>query len=176
MLKAIIASCLFVMSACKVHYRKPYPDKSILENRNTFYIVDTIQFKDPVRIWSYKFNGFFILEREKLKTFKDDRSFFNQEDVILEGQDIYSDLPKFYYTENIDIGNLVESQYLRSEVKIDGLEIYEFKEKPKFFLLALISDNYYYLKYDSEHQFDYLNNNYNVVYFRICYPIAKKND
>jgi len=170
--KTVIVFCVLLISACKIH-KWSYPDKSILEKRNTFYIVDTVMFKDPVRVWCYKYNGFFIIEREKLKTFNNKRSFFNQEDVILEGRDFYGDLPKFYYTENKIPKNVKQSEYLRSNIKVEGLEVYEFKEKPKYFLIALISDNYYYLKYDTEKQFNYLNNNFNVVYFRLAYPIAE---
>jgi len=172
-LNAVTFFCVLLISACKIHSRRPHPDRSLVDSKNSFYFVDTIQYNDPVRIWSKKYNGFFIVEREKLKSFRNDRTFFNQDDVILLGTDLYMDLPKIFFLENKFSWTLKESSYSDSKLKIEGLEVSEFENKPKYFLVALVSDNYYYLKHNAENQFSYLNNNFNVVYFRLAYAIAE---
>ena len=58
-----------------------------------FFIVDTIFISDPVRIYSSKFGGQFIISRDVLSNFKNNADFFERNVVFLLGEDLYRDLP-----------------------------------------------------------------------------------
>jgi hypothetical protein len=143
-------------------------------NYKTGYIVDSINIDDPVRIESLKYGGMYIISKSTLSSFRNNRSFFLRPDVFIFGGDFYWDLPlndypKYKYP---DYGNCI---FVKSDIKIEGLAIYEFQKEPCFFILGLINVKYYNQKHNS---FDVKNNiirekNEALIYYKVVYPLCK---
>ena len=140
----------------------------------TGYIVDSIRIEDPVRIESLKYGGMYITSKSTLSSFRNNRNFFLRPDVFIFGDDFYRDLPlndyqKYKYP---DYGNCI---LVKSDIKIKGLAIYEFQNKPCFFILGLINAKYYNKKHNS---FDIKSNiicnkNESLIYYKVVYPLCK---
>lgn len=137
-----------------------------------FFIVDTIFISDPVRIYSSKFGGQFIISRDVLSNFKNNADFFERNDVFLLGEDLYRDLPleKFKNYLYPDYGGC---QFVESTTTIPGLEVYEFKEpKPFSFLLGMINAKYFNSKHNSYSSFKSFKDM--SAYYKIVYPICER--
>ena len=139
----------------------------------SFYLVDTIKIKDPVRIHSLKFGGQFIVSKAIINEYsKEGRKFFQKPDVFILGNDLYRDLPKekygvFKYQDN---GGC---ELVKSAVVSDDLEIYEYKQNSISFLLGLINGNYYYVKHNSYDAFAFHDKNKKFNFYKIVYPLCK---
>lgn len=141
-------------------------------NYDSFYLVDTIKIPDPIKIHSIRLGGQFIISKETLKYYSDKPEFFNRPDVFIWGEDLYRDIPakKNHAYHYPDYGGC---DILKSSNTIAGLDIYEFKRQPKFFLLGLINSNYYYLKHNSYGEFSFKNENKKFTFYKIAYPFCE---
>lgn len=160
----IILSC----SCSKVLYDINYKGES---NYKTFYLVDTLTIESPVRVFSDKYGGMFVLSSEKLKQYKNDKSFFMEPDVFLLGFDLYRD---------IDVNDMKSINYpdnggcelIKSDIAIEGLEIYEYPKNTKF-LLGLINTNNYHVKHNSPEYFEIPIKHSKSVYHKMVYPLCE---
>ena len=147
------------------------PDYKGEPNHKSFYIVDTIQIEDPVRIFSKKFGGPFVCDRSKLKEYKENKDFFLSPDVFILGFDIYyllrlEEFEKYYYP---GYGNCEEYQI---ESKYNDLYVQDYKSKPEF-ILCLINANYYHIKHATEIYFNIPIKNSKIVYLKLVFPLCK---
>jgi hypothetical protein len=141
------------------------------ENYKSFYLVDTISIENPVRVYSRKHGGMFILSKEKLNSYRDETDFFMSPDVFILGSDLYRDLAledfkKYSYPDN---GGC---EIKESATSVAGLEIYEFVNQPRF-VMGLINTNYYHVKHNSYTYFSVPVKDPKAVYHKIVYPICK---
>lgn len=141
------------------------------EDYKSFYVVDTISIKNPVRVYSQKHGGMFILSSDKLKAYRNEADFFLSPDVFILGQDLYRDLNKedFKRYNYPDRGGC---EVRESDTKVDGLEIYEFVSQPRF-ILGLINTNYYHVKHNSEVYFNIPVKNPKATYHKMVFPLCK---
>ncbi|MFV0547042.1 MAG: hypothetical protein ACK5ND_12835 [Bacteroides sp.] len=160
---------IILSSSCsKVLYDINYKGE---DNYKMFYLVDTIIIESPVRVFSEKYGGMFVLSSEKLKQYRNDISFFMEPDVFLLGFDLYRDL---------DVSNMKAVNYpdnggcelIKSDIVIEGLEIYEYPITTKF-LLGLINTNSYHVKHNSPDYFNIPIKHSKSVYHKMVYPLCK---
>lgn len=166
----IIVGFAFIISSCsKSTYDVNYKGE---DNYLNFYIVDTIKIIDPVRIHSPKFGGQFIVSKTILKEYDNTIQFFVRPDVFLLGDDLYRDLSQKKYQKYVypDNGGCELS---KSGLQIEGLEVFEFKSVPKYFILGLINSNYFYVKHNSYVSFSFPEKNSKIAYYKIVYPLCK---
>ena len=162
---------LVTISCHKKIYDNNYKGES---NYNNFYVVDTIKIIDPITISSVKYGGKFVVSRSILNQYHDNQQFFHRPDVFLYGDDFYIDLPvkeykRFKYP---DYGGCVLSV---SKQQVDGLRIFEFNPVPKFFIMGLISANFFYKMhsgYDLK-QFIFSKKDNKISFYKIVYPLAE---
>lgn len=140
-------------------------------NYESFYLVDTIRIQDPVRIHSANFGGQFILSRDVLKEYKQNREFFERPDVFLLGEDLYRDLSPKYYNQYF-YNNNGGCKYEKSTLKVGDLEIFEIKSTAGSFLLGLINANYFYIKHNSDVSFQFCQKGGKIAYYKIVYPLC----
>lgn len=160
----VILSC----SCSRVLYDINYKGES---NYKEFYIVDTILIDSPVRVFSEKYGGMFVLSNEKLKSYDGKLGFFMEPDVFILGFDIYRDLEAdntktFIYPDNG--GCKLE----KSSTEIDGLEVYEYPDGVQF-VLGLISTNRYHVKHNSPEYFNIPIKYSKSVYHKLVYPLCQ---
>jgi hypothetical protein len=141
-------------------------------NYESFYLVDTIKIVDPVRIHSQKFGGQFIVSKQILKDYNAKLAFFNRPDVFLLGEDLYRDLPQKYFSRHQYPYN-GECGFVKSELQVPGLEIFEIKNSPQLFLLGMINANYFYTKHNSYVSFQFSDKNNKITYYKIVYQLCK---
>ncbi|MBA4276935.1 hypothetical protein [Flavobacterium sp.] len=158
-----------IISCSRSTYDINYKGES---NYSYFYLVDTIKIKDPVRIHSLKFGGQFIVSKSILKEYNNKIDFFSRPDVFLLGNDLYRDLPqkdyqKYAYPDN---GGC---EFVKSQLEVQGLEVYELSSSSVSFLLGLINSNYFYQKHNSYGSFAYPENKNKKSYYKIVYPLCK---
>lgn len=141
------------------------------ENYRNFYIVDTIKILDPIRVYSSKFGGQFIVSKANLKNYKRSAEFFTRPNVFFLGTDLYRDLTvnEVKKTNYPDNGGCT---FVKSLIKFEDLEVYEFKNKPKQFLFGLINANYFYTKHNSYDSFKSRVKNPKITYYKIVYPLC----
>lgn len=170
--KIYYAFFLCLMFSCSKHtYDSNYPGQ---DNFSNFYVVDTIKIIDPVRIHSSKFGGQFIISKKLLKDYDGKSSFFSRPDVFFLGSDFYRDLPQKDYKKYSypDYGGCSLLQSLTPTI---GLEVFEFKHEPKYFILCLINANYFYQKHMTFDMkpFAYHEKNNKIIYYKIVYPLCQ---
>jgi hypothetical protein len=170
----IVSLLVLVSISCS---RKNFSNISELEiidlgNYYNFYVVDTIQIKDPVRIHSKKYGGQFILSKAILKEYDGKRRFFLRPDVFMVSTDLYwvlqSDQHSMYNYPDYGGCKLVESSEKQHE-----LEVYEYASDSVNFILGLINGDYYNKRYNSYDYFALLHNDNKSLYYRIVYPLCK---
>lgn len=163
-----ISVIILVISSCSPnHYDINYQGEN---NYKSFYIVDTIIIKNPVIIRSKKFGGTFVLERVKLNEYQNNIEFFLSPDVFILGFDLYRDLN----LEDIKKHNYSDyggCEIRESEIKIKGVEVFEYRTKP-IFILGLINTNYYHMKHNSESYFNIPIKHSKVTYHKLVYPLC----
>ena len=159
---------ILLCSCSRVLYDISYKGET---NYKEFYIVDTILIESPVRVFSEKYGGMFVLSNEKLKSYDGKIDFFMEPDVFILGFDIYKDLDKgvsktLIYPDNG--GCKLE----KSPIEINGLEVYEYPEGVRF-VLALISTNRYHVKQNSPVYFNMQIEYSKLFYLKLVYPLCQ---
>jgi hypothetical protein len=145
------------------------------KNYRNIYIVDTINIDDPITVF-HETSGCnsFVLSRATLKYYDGKKDFFFRPDVFICSNDLMGDMApqtKDFYRYHPN--GLCQFTFDTKEKKYKGLSIREFEQKPKYFLLGLFNDNYYYKRYNcSNGYFAYGNNNKKLVYIKILYPMC----
>lgn len=169
-MKNIFFSLVIILSSScsRVFYDVNYKGES---NYKEFYLVDTILIKSPVRVFSEKYGGMFILSSEKLKTYNGRIDFFMEPDVFVLGFDLYRDL------DAVSIKTFTYPDYggcklQKSSIEIDGLEIYKYPEGVRF-ILGLINTNSYHVKHNSPEYFNIPIQYSKSVYHKMVYPLCK---
>jgi hypothetical protein len=170
-MKHLIIGCIItlLLSSCShILYDIDYRGEN---NYKAFYLVDTISINMPVRIYSKRFGGMFVMSSEKLKKYRNDIDFFLDPNVFLLGYDLYRDLDnedyyRYRYPDNggchIQIG----------EINIDGLEIYDYPKNTRF-ILGLINANYYHIKHNSSEYFNIPIRHSKITYLKMVYPLCQ---
>ena len=64
-------------------------------------------------------------------------------------------------------------EFLKSEIVVNGLEIFEIKKPSETFLLGMINGNYFQAKHNSYVSFQLPNKGSKVTYYKIVYPLCK---
>jgi hypothetical protein len=165
-----ITTLLFLLCSCS---RKIYDSNYKGEpNYESFYLVDTIIIIEPVRIHSPKLGGQFIVSKETLKEYNGKSNFFIRPDVFLLGDDLYRDLPsknfnRYSYPSN---GGC---EFVKSEMVIKGLEIFEIKKSSQTFLLGMINANHFNKMHNSYVSFQFSDKGSKIAYYKIVYPLCK---
>ena len=163
-----LISLLLISSCRQALYDINYKGE---ENYKSFYVVDTVSIENPVRVYSKKHGGMFVLAKEKLQDYKGKADFFVLPDVFLLGSDLYRDLEsedfkKYSYPES---GGC---ELKESKIEIAGLEIYEYIRQPRF-VMGLINTNYFHVKHNSYSYFNILVKNPKATYHNMVYPLCK---
>ena len=166
----IYFALIYVVVSCS---RKTYDNEYKGENNyKNFYLVDTINIVDPVRIHSTKFGGQFILSKSILKKYNNKIDFFSRPDVFFLGTDLYRDLQTNEYEKYSYFNDGgCEFVYLKSDFR--DLEVYKLKSNSTLFILGLINANYFYLKHNSYGSFIYPEKNIKKDYYKIVYPLCE---
>lgn len=140
-------------------------------NYKSFYVVDSIIIDNPIIISSHIFGGRFVISKSILKEFQNNRKFLLRPDVFLLGDDLYMDLTKDNYKKYSypDYGNC---KLKKSETEIKDVEVYEYINKPAYFILGLINVNYYNIKHNSENYYQIRERNNKINYYKIVYPLC----
>jgi len=164
-----IVLAITLAGCSRVWYDYDYKGESNFKN---FYVVDTIKIEDPVRIYSHKFGGPFVISRKLLKEYKGKIEFFSRPDVFILDGDLHrylssEDSPRYSYPERSG-----GCDFIRSEVIIKDLEVSEFENKSVSFLLGLINANFYYRKSDSYSSFAYGEKNEKKSYYKLLFPLC----
>jgi hypothetical protein len=167
--KAIIVLITLIFSCSGKMYNSNYKEEP---NYESFYLVDTIKIIQPVRIHSPKFGGQFIVSKQVVNVYDGKIDFFQRPDVFLLGDDLYRDLPlkKFNrYSYPINGG----CDFVKSEMVVNGLEIFEIKNSKETFLLGLIKADYFNTKHNSYVSFHFSDKASKIAYYKIVYPLCK---
>jgi len=159
---------LSLMVSCHRHlylYDNGYKGES---NYDGFYVVDTIRIADPVRIYSSKYGGTFIVSKAILNEYKGKKEFFYRPDVFIYGDGFYVDLPlkNFKRYKYPDDGGCTFEKW---QQKDSDLTFQELSPAPKKFILGLIGANHFYKKHIAfdGHQFVYHEKNYKLLYNKL---------
>ena len=128
--------------------------------------------ENPVIISSVKYGGRFVISKTLLSKFENNQIFFNRPDVFLLGENLYFDLDyndygRFKYPDN---GNC---ELKKSTLTIKDVEIYEYENVPKHFLLGLINVNFYNIKHNAENFYQIKERNQKISYYKIVYPLCE---
>jgi len=75
-----LISLLLISSCRQTLYDSNYKGE---EKYKSLYIVDTISIKNPVRVYSQKYGGMFILSSDKLKEYRNEADYFLSPDVFI---------------------------------------------------------------------------------------------
>ncbi|MGZ3776218.1 MAG: hypothetical protein ACXVJB_05265 [Mucilaginibacter sp.] len=147
-------------------------------NYEQFYVVDTITIENPVRIYSSRYGGTFIVSKATLKEYNGKKDFFYRPDVFIYGDEFYVDLPlkNFKRYKYPDDGRCTFEKW---QQKDSDLTFQVLSPTPKKFILGLISANHFYKKHIAfdGHQFVYPEKNYKLlynklIYYKIVYPMC----
>ncbi len=164
-----IVLAITLAGCSKVWYDRDYKGESNFAN---FYMVDTIQIEDPVRIYSHKFGGPFVISRKLLKDYTGKIDFFSRPDVFILDDNPYrylslEDFKRYFYPK--EYGNC---RFIYSKEVIKDLEIAEFENTPVGFLMGLVNANFYYRKSNSYTSFAYGEKNEKKSYYKLVFPLC----
>ena len=128
-----------------------------------FYVVDTINFTDPVLFGIY--NLTFITEKDSIINKK--KFSINNEDVFLFHDTPFWDFTQEYFDNGYWRHFVNECVYYWYWDKKSGLGI--FRKKPKFFIVALMNARYFTEKHEYILDLGYQDN----CYVRVVYPVCE---
>ena len=174
MKKFSIFLSLFLLYSCVIH--KPIYD-SFYEgepNYKSIYVVDTIKIEDHVII-SSKY-GRFVIARKILDepNLKIDKNFYKRPDVFILVDELWFDYVNDYYKYPYPDSEKCSIEF-KNKMQGNGLYLYEYKNKPTYFILCLINANYYNRKYKLIDGISYLidSKDQKTSYYKIVYPLCK---
>ncbi len=160
-----IVLLFFVLAACKSQNKYRYAQVFVPE-KEQFYIVDTIQIKDPTII---RFSGVDFIMEDSLVNRKNIMKSFDDTNYYVFGEgSIYYDLGIKILTVNNEIFRICKEHLYDMIGKSKDYYLLKLYPKPNYFVLALINVEYYNRRHSSLKC--HLDTDLPNSYVRIVYP------